>query len=103
LFVVETGRALVGFVHAVIRDAPANPVFVPRRYAIVEGIGVKSECQNQGLGRRLMDTVHEWAMAQGATSIELNVYEFNQTALDFYRGLGYEALSRKMSRALNRG
>jgi ribosomal protein S18 acetylase RimI-like enzyme len=50
-----------------------------------------------------MDTVHEWAMAQGATTIELNVYEFNQTALGFYQRLGYEALSRKMSRALNRG
>jgi hypothetical protein len=34
---------------------------------------------------------------------EPNVYEFNQTALSFYQRLGYEALSRKMSKALNRG
>ena len=103
LFVAETGEKLVGFVHAVIRDAPAIPVFVPRRYAIVDSIGVKLGFQNHGMGRMLMDTVHEWAMAKGATSIELNVYEFNKAALAFYERLGYETLSRKMSKALNRG
>jgi ribosomal protein S18 acetylase RimI-like enzyme len=103
LFVAEVGEKLVGFVHAVIRDAPAISVFVPRRYAIVDGIGVKSEFQNHGIGRMLMDTVHEWAIAKGATSIELNVYEFNKTAIAFYQRLGYETLSRKMSRALNSG
>jgi ribosomal protein S18 acetylase RimI-like enzyme len=103
LFVAEVGEKLVGFVHAVIRDAPAISVFVPRRYAIVDGIGVKSEFQNHGIGRMLMDTVHEWAIAKGATSIELNVYEFNKTAIAFYQRLGYETLSRKMSRVLNSG
>ena len=103
LFVAETGEKLVGFVHAVIRDAPAIPVFVPRCYAIVDSIGVKLGFQNHGMGRMLMDTVHEWAFSKGATSIELNVYEFNKTALAFYHKLGYEALSRKMRRTLNRG
>ncbi len=103
LFVAEVGDKLVGFVHAVVRDAPAIPVFVPRRYAVVDSIGVKSEFQNYGVGRMLMDTVHEWAIARGATSIELNVYEFNKTAIAFYQRLGYETLSRKMSKALNRG
>jgi diamine N-acetyltransferase len=100
LFVVEIGQKLIGFVHAVIREAPAIPIFMPRRYAVVESIGVRSEFLKQGIGRRLMDTVHAWAIAKGATTIELNVYEFNQTALGFYQRLGYEALSRKMSRAL---
>jgi ribosomal protein S18 acetylase RimI-like enzyme len=103
VFVAEIGEKLVGFVHAVIRDAPTIPVFVPRRYAIVDSIGVKLGFQNHGIGRMLMDTVHEWAMAKGATSIELNVYEFNKTAIAFYERLGYETLSRKMSKALNSG
>ena len=103
LFVAEVGEELVGFVHAVIRDAPPIPVFVPRRYAIVESIGVKLECQKHGIGRMLMDIVHEWAIAKGATAIELNVYEFNKSAMAFYRRLGYETVSWKMSRALNSG
>ena len=100
LFVAEAGGKLVGFVHALIRDAPAIPVFVPRRHAIVDGIVVKSEFRNHGTGRMLMDKMQAWAIAKGAASIELNVYEFNETAISFYERLGYQTFSRKMSRDL---
>ncbi|MGD9094002.1 MAG: GNAT family N-acetyltransferase [Anaerolineales bacterium] len=101
LCVAEVGKKLVGFVHAFIMDTPVVPVFVPRRYAVVDSIGVKSEFQNQGIGRMLMVTVHAWAIETGATSIELNVYEFNKTAIAFYQSLDYETLSRKMIKTLD--
>jgi ribosomal protein S18 acetylase RimI-like enzyme len=47
-----------------------------------------------------MDEVRVWAIAKGATAIELNVYEFNETAIAFYERLGYQTLSRKMSKEL---
>jgi ribosomal protein S18 acetylase RimI-like enzyme len=98
--VAEEGDSLVGYVHAIIKDAPAFPVFVPRRYAVVDAVVVRSGSQFHGIGRRLMDAAQAWAMAQGATSIELNVYEFNEAAISFYEGLGYQTLSRKMSKEL---
>jgi ribosomal protein S18 acetylase RimI-like enzyme len=76
------------------------PVFVPRHYAIVDGIVVKSGFRNRGIGKMLMDKMQEWAIAKGATSVELNVYEFNRTAISFYEKLGYRTLSRKMSKEL---
>jgi diamine N-acetyltransferase len=100
LFVAEADGILVGFVHAMVRDTPAFPIFVPRRYAIVDGIVVKSEFQNRGTGRILMDKMQEWAITKGAVSIELNVYEFNKTAISFYERLGYQTFSRKMSKEL---
>lgn len=102
LLVAEVGEKLVGFAHAIVRDNSAIPVFIPRRYAVVDGIVVKSGFQNHGIGRILMDTMQEWAIAKGATSIELNVYEFNQTAISFYERLGYQTLSRKMSKGLTK-
>jgi ribosomal protein S18 acetylase RimI-like enzyme len=97
LFVAETGGKLAGFVHAIVRDTPAIPVFVHRRYAVVDSIVVRSGFQNHGVGRMLMDKMQEWAMTKGATSIELNVYEFNETAVSFYERLGYRTFSRRMS------
>jgi ribosomal protein S18 acetylase RimI-like enzyme len=47
-----------------------------------------------------MDKVQEWALAKGATSIELNVYEFNETAISFYESLGYQTFSRRMNKDL---
>lgn len=102
LFVAELGKELVGFVHAMLRHAPDMLVFVPRRYAVVDSIVVKSGFQNRGVGTKLMDTMQKWAIEQGATSIELNVYEFNETAISFYEGLGYRTLSRKMSKELGK-
>ena len=102
LLVAELGGNIVGFVHAIVRDPPAIPVFVPRRYAIVDGIVVKSGFQNHGIGRILMDKMQEWAMMKGATSIELNVYEFNETAISFYERLGYQTISRKMGQELKK-
>jgi ribosomal protein S18 acetylase RimI-like enzyme len=101
LWVAEVGGNLVGFVHTILRDTPAVPVLVPRRYAIVECIVVRSGFQNHGTGRILMDKMQEWAIAKGATSLELHVYEFNETAISFYERLGYRTFSRKMSKELN--
>ena len=102
LLVAEADEKFVGFGHTIVRDTPVFPVFVPRRYAIVEGIVVKSGFQNHGIGRILMDKMQEWATTKGATSIELNVYEFNKTAISFYERLGYQTLSRKMSKEIKK-
>jgi diamine N-acetyltransferase len=100
LFVAEKNASLIAFGHAAIRDAPPLPVFVPRRYAVVEGMGVKAEFRGHGIGRALMHSIAEWASAKGATAIELNVYEFNQEAIAFYQRLGFDTVSRKMGKSL---
>ncbi len=100
LFVAETGGKLIGFVHAIVRDTPALPILVPRHYVIVDGIVVSSSYKNQGTGRILMNKIQDWALTKGASTIELNVYEFNEAAISFYERLGYQTLSRKMSKDL---
>jgi ribosomal protein S18 acetylase RimI-like enzyme len=103
LLVAEAGKNLVGFIHAIAKNMPAVSVFVPRHYVVVDGIVVKSGFQNRGIGRILMDKIQEWAIAKGAASIELNVYEFNETAIAFYENLGYQTFSRKMNKELQKG
>ena len=102
LLVADVDGSPVGFGHAILRDAPGMPIFVPRRYAAIDSLVVKSGFRNRGIGRALVDRVQEWALAKGAGSIELNVYEFNETAISFYEGLGYRTLSRKMSKELKK-
>jgi ribosomal protein S18 acetylase RimI-like enzyme len=101
LFVAEVNKSAVGFVHAFIRDTPANPILVPRRVAIVDSLGVKSDFRGGGIGRMLMHRIDEWAIVKGAVAIELNVYEFNRDTISFYRKLGYDTVSRKMSKLLD--
>jgi ribosomal protein S18 acetylase RimI-like enzyme len=100
LFVAQEGQQLLGFVHVVFRQSTPSPVLVPRRYAIIDGIGVKAESRKRGVGSSLSATASEWAVAKGADAIELNVYDFNLNAIAFYQSLGYETISHKMGKPL---
>jgi ribosomal protein S18 acetylase RimI-like enzyme len=103
LFVAELEGQLVGFVNVLVRDAPPISLFVPRRLAIVDNLAVSGSFRRTGIGRALMQKAERWAAARGASALELNVYEFNREATAFYRALGYEPLSRRMSRPLTPG
>jgi ribosomal protein S18 acetylase RimI-like enzyme len=100
LFVAELGGRLVGLISAMIREAPDVPLFVPRRYAMIDNVVVRAGYRRAGIGRALMARVHEWAAEAGVDSVELHVWEFNEGAIEFYRELGYETSSRRMSRRL---
>ncbi len=100
LLVAEHRGQLVGFINVTIRDAADIPLLVPRRYAFVENVVVKEGFRRRGVGEALMARAQRWAEAQGASTMELNVYEFNQAAQAFYRKLGYETLTRRMRRRL---
>ena len=100
LFVAVEGERLVGVVHVLIRETRDIPILVSRRYGFVENLVVREGLRRKGIGSALMERAHEWARSRGATEIELNVYEFNQSAIGLYRKLGYATISRYMGRAV---
>ncbi|MFT4414310.1 GNAT family N-acetyltransferase [Fredinandcohnia humi] len=55
--------------------------------------GVKSTQLRKGIGRSLLHACIEWAKKKGATSLELNVWEFNKSAISFYQSIGFETIS----------
>jgi ribosomal protein S18 acetylase RimI-like enzyme len=98
--VAEAEGQVVGQVQASIRDTAAIPTLRPRRYGYVEEIVVRAGYRGQSVGRQLMAKVEAWVTAQGITSIELGVYEFNAEAIEFYEKLGYTTQHRRMCRTL---
>jgi ribosomal protein S18 acetylase RimI-like enzyme len=101
LFVAETGGRVAGFLHVIAHDTPPIPILAPRRLAMVDNLAVRRDLRRTGIGRALMDRAQQWAREQGATELELNVFEFNAGAIAFYRSLGYETRTRRMSKGLN--
>jgi diamine N-acetyltransferase len=99
-WVAEADEQLAGFVYVIIMEAGDLPILAPRRFAFIETLVVKAAFRRQGIGEKLMNCSDEWAIANGASAIELNVYEFNKNALVFYEKLGYAGLSRQMIKKL---
>lgn len=100
LLVAECEGHIVGFVHVLIREAPDIPIMVPRRYAVVDNLAVRKKFRRHGVGRSLMEAAHRWALDKKVSHVELNVWEFNKEAIDFYDKLGYETANRRIWKSL---
>ena len=74
------GYALV-VVHA------GSPTWIePRRFAVVQDLAVAADQQGRGVGRALLDRVHD---ESGCDVVELAVLSANESALRFYARLGF--------------
>jgi ribosomal protein S18 acetylase RimI-like enzyme len=100
IFLAEEGDEILAAIHCRIQSSSENPVLTPRKFALIENIAVASAHRRRGIGEALMKRAEQWAKALGASSIELTVWDFNQTAKDFYRQLDYQPIHQRMSKEL---
>lgn len=54
----------------------------------IDDLCISKKCRRKGLGRLLFNKIKEYAKEEGFDSIELNVWNFNQSAIKFYESLG---------------
>jgi diamine N-acetyltransferase len=62
---------------------------------------VKETFRGNGLGRLMFEKAIEFTKKAGAVSLELGVWEFNETAIKFYEAMGMKTQARKMEIRLN--
>ena len=103
LFVAEDGMNISGVALVELRNSIDDPIFKQRRYAHINEIAVLKEYQGLGIGRLLMERIHQWANEQDVEEIELQVWGRNSQAIDFYEKFGYQTWRRTMRKTLDRG
>ncbi|MFE7132492.1 GNAT family N-acetyltransferase [Streptomyces sp. NPDC057638] len=85
--VADAGAGPVGWVSF----GPWRPVDGEARTGEVYALYVRPDLTGQGIGRALLDTVHERATAEGFATIALWVLAGNTGARRFYERAGYTA------------
>ena len=81
-------------------DDAANPLgtifantqrdyFTQQPIAYIEVLALSEAAAGQGLARRLMERVEEWARSRGCVRVDLNVFCTNRRARGFYEHLGF--------------
>lgn len=96
VLVEEENGQLLGFAMAeYIKREETNSIYAVHEAHIVE-IGVDETSQGKGIGTALIQAVKDAAKVRGCRSVQLDVWEFNKSALRFYEKLGFVTLRRKM-------
>jgi ribosomal protein S18 acetylase RimI-like enzyme len=101
MLVADKDERPIGLLVALLRQTPDIPIIVPRRLLVIDTLVVDPKYRYKGIGKALMENAHQWGKEKNVQEVQLNVYEFNQDAILFYKTLGYENLSRRMEYKLD--
>jgi ribosomal protein S18 acetylase RimI-like enzyme len=102
LFIAQSGEETIGFIEASVRQPPDHPEAVKNSYAYIDDICVKNDYRRSSIGEKLMEAVEKWAIDLGLSQIELNVWDFNKSAMAFFADTGYKPLNHIMEKNLNK-
>ena len=103
LLVAEAGNTVVGFIHAFIRYPPEYDIFKKKAFILIDSMVISPPQQKSGVGSLLMNEIEKWARLMRIQRLELNVYNFNQSAISFYVNHDFNYLSHRMYKQLNEG
>ncbi|MBM4261786.1 MAG: GNAT family N-acetyltransferase [Deltaproteobacteria bacterium] len=86
-------RQAVGFVEASIRSDYVNGT-ESSPVAFLEGLYVVPKHRSQGVARRLVGTVAEWAKSRGCSELASDVLFDNEVSHAVHKALGFEETER---------
>ncbi|WP_035852910.1 GNAT family N-acetyltransferase [Deefgea rivuli] len=98
-FVASNEDGVIGFVTGQIcRDE--SPMLVNFNFCRIGTICVATAYRGLGIGKQLMLNIERWAQAENASEVRLNVFSFNQAAIQLYQELGFDIRSMAMAKPL---
>lgn len=98
IFVAEIENVIAGMIQVTIKNVKPGVFLKARKYALLENLIVKNEYRNYGIGKTLLNFSENYAKSQNVQCIELNVYEANNNAVEFYKSQGYATKLRRMKK-----
>lgn len=87
---------MLGYAFCIVKETKDNILLHDRKVLYLDDLCVNTEARGRGIGRKLMEKVQSHAQDIGANSIELNVWDFNKSAIEFYKHCGFSVLKSTM-------
>ena len=97
---VDESNNVFGYCFCMINKYTAHAVFTEHSTLYIDDFCVDETCRGQGIGKKIFAEVLAYAKQIGVYNIDLNVWEFNESAIGFYESCGFMPKSRKMEMIL---
>lgn len=99
--VAEADGCIMGFVSVAIKSRASLPMFHPKRYGLIDGAVVTTTHRRTGLGKKLFNAAIDWIRARGLQSVQVQVWNANSEAVEFYSRQGFSSIYTRMELNLN--
>lgn len=96
IIVVERNGVICGMVCVDYVNKPETPYSKARSFYHVQEIAVDVNYRRQGVAKELLEFMITDAKKRKLGKIELDVWEFNDSAIEFYRVVGFRQTRRWM-------
>jgi diamine N-acetyltransferase len=96
IYIIEDDDKIAAFTILKKIWPPKRNTKVQVPVVLMEDLGVAASYRRKGLARKLFDQAVEFTKECNAVSLELGVWEFNRSAIEFYESMGMIAQARKM-------
>lgn len=96
IVVADADGIICGFavVHHIYKAE--NPFMFERDFIDVDEFCVDERFRRQGIATEIITFIKDYTKEKGFRRIELNMWEFNQGALEFYEAVGFNTYRRYM-------
>lgn len=92
----DANNKIIGYAMCEIQTFENHKAYNNHKSLYIDDFCVDEKYRNTGIGSMLFEKCKEYAKEQGCYCIDLNVWEFNQSAVKFYEKCGMVTRSRKM-------
>lgn len=96
ILVAERDGVICGFACVQYIDRPESPYMKARKFYDIDEFCVDAGFRRQGVATELIEFAKADAKSKGFEKIELNMWEFNEDALAFYKAVGFKTYRRYM-------
>ena len=96
IIVAERDGIICGMVCVDYVNKPESPYGMARSFYHVQEIAVDENYRRQGVGKELLEFMVADAKKRNLSKIELDVWKFNDSAMEFYQAVGFRETRRWM-------
>lgn len=96
IFVADVGGEIMGYAFCVLGEIKDDTMLIDAKTLHIEDVCVDENVRGTGIGGRILDYVLEYAKESGIDRVDLDVWEFNDTARAFYEKHGFRVQKRRM-------
>ncbi len=96
IIVAEKNGVIYGYACILFHVKQETPYTYARKFCHIEEIGVDKNFRRQGVATEMFVFIKTEAKKRGFARIELDMWEFNEEALQFYESIGFKTYRRYM-------